>query len=160
MGELSEPVVRALGAIPSGLFIATAGTGSDATGFLASWVQQIGFEPPCISMAVRRGRPAESLVRDLGTFCIAIVDEASKSLLGHFGRGFAPGEPAFDGVATADSAAGVPYPTDAFAWLACRVVGEVAWTDHVLFCGEVVGGGHRGGDAAPLVHVRKNGLDY
>jgi flavin reductase (DIM6/NTAB) family NADH-FMN oxidoreductase RutF len=49
---------RALGTIPSGLFIVTAGTGAEATGALLSFVQQVGFEPPCVTIAVKPGQPA------------------------------------------------------------------------------------------------------
>jgi flavin reductase (DIM6/NTAB) family NADH-FMN oxidoreductase RutF len=150
---------RALGAIPSGLFIATAGSGAQATGTLVSFVQQVGFEPPVVTVAVKKGRPLESLVRDGGRFCIGVLDKASSGLLGHFAKGFDPGEPAFDGVATATDDAGVPYLTDAVAWLSCKVVGEADWTDHVLFAGEVVAGGRRD-DGSPMVHLRKNGLSY
>lgn len=150
---------RALGAIPSGLFIATAGTGPQATGTLVSFVQQVGFEPPVVAVAVKKGRQLEALVRDGGRFCIGVLDQASSGLLGHFARGFDPGVPAFEGVATATDGGGVPYLTDALAWLSCKVVGEADWTDHVLFAGEVAAGGRRD-DAAPMVHLRKNGLSY
>lgn len=150
---------RALGAVPSGLFVATAGTGPDATGFLASFVQQVGFEPPCITIAVRSGRRIVDLIRDSGSFCVSILDEQSRSLMAHFARGFEPGVSAFQGVETTLAPSGVPYVVAALAWLDCRVVGEASWTDHVLFCGEVVAGGRRA-NGAPLVHVRKTGTSY
>ena len=147
---------QALGRVPSGLFIVTAGTGDDATGFLASWVQQVGFEPPSLSVAVKQGRHVAKLIRDHGTFCVSILDEPSKSLLGHFARGFAPGDPAFTGVDTERASGGVPYLADALAWLECRFVAEVDWADHSILCGEVIGGGMtREGD--PLVHLRTTG---
>jgi flavin reductase (DIM6/NTAB) family NADH-FMN oxidoreductase RutF len=150
---------RALGAVPSGLFIATAGTGAGATGFLASFVQQVGFEPPCLAIAVHAGRPVVELIREGGAFCISVLDEDSRALMAHFARGFEPHESAFDGVETAQAASGVPYLSRALAWLDCRVVGEVHWSDHIVFCGEVVGGSRREG-GIPLVHVRKTGTSY
>lgn len=153
------PFARALGAVPSGLFIVTAGTGAAASGALVSFVQQVGFEPPCVAVAIKKGRPLEALVRDGGRFCLSILDDASMVLLGHFARGFEPGAPAFDGVATAVDDAAVPYLTDALAWLSCEVVGAADWSDHVLFCGRVLAGDRRA-DGAPMVHVRKTGLSY
>ena len=152
-------LARALGRLPSGLFILTTGAGSSLTGSLVSLVQQVGFEPPTISVALARGRPAEAMLRDHGLFCLAVLAESSKSLLAHFARGFAPGEPPFEGIETAISDVDVPYPKAAHAHLACKVIGEVTWTDHVLFCGEVVGGACNG-DEQPLVHVRRDGLNY
>jgi flavin reductase (DIM6/NTAB) family NADH-FMN oxidoreductase RutF len=151
---------RALGAIPSGLFIVTAGSGDEATGFLASFVQQVGFEPPVVAVAVKLGRHVETVIRAGGTFCIAILDERSKGLLRHFARGFARGEPAFEGLRTERSASGVPYPADALAHLECEVIGEVVWTDHVLFGATVVGGKRRDGGGEPLIHLRNDGLAY
>lgn len=151
---------RALGSVPSGLFIATAGTGAAATGALVSFVQQVGFEPPCVTVAIKQGRPLEALVRDGGRFCISVLDDSSMMLLKHFAAGFEPGQPAFEGVETALDDAGVPYLTDALAWMSCKVVGESSgWTDHVLFCGAVEAGSRRD-DAPPMVHVRRNGLSY
>ena len=153
------PFANALGAIPSGLFIVTAGLGDEATGFLGSFVQQVGFEPPVVAVAVKRGRHVEALIREGGAFCIAILGERSKDLLRHFARGFAPGEPAFEGLEMRRSESGIPYPTDVLAHLECEVVGEVVWTDHVLFGATVVGGA-RCDAGEPLIHVRNDGLGY
>lgn len=158
--ESNDAIARSLGRIASGLYVLTAGTGKSATGMLASWVQQVGFEPPTVMVALKRGRPIEELVRQGGAFCLTVIDEASKNLMGHFARGFEPGAPAFEGIATATSAQGVPYPTGAAAHLECEVVGAVDdWGDHAVVCGKVVAGD---GDVArqPMVHIRKNGLSY
>lgn len=156
---LRSGISRALSRLPSGLFVLTAGTGAEATGMLASWAQQMGFEPPTIVVALKKGRPIETLVRTHGAFCLASIDERSKSLMGHFARGFEPGQPAFTGIETAIAQNGIPYPVAALGHLACRVKGVAAdWTDHVVVCGEVIGGDAR--LDAPMVHVRKNGFSY
>ncbi|MCA8949656.1 MAG: flavin reductase [Planctomycetes bacterium] len=153
-------IARGLGRLPSGLYVLTAGRGEAATGMLASWVQQVGFEPPAVIVALKQGRPIEALVRSEGVFCLAVLDQDSKHLLGHFARGFEPGVPAFDGVETTVSAVGVPYPTAAHAHLVCRVRAIADdWSDHSVVCGEVIGGTGVI-DREPLVHVRKNGFSY
>lgn len=151
---------RALSRIPSGLFVLTAGMGPHATGMLASWVQQVGFEPPTLTVAVKKGRAIEGLIRQHGAFCISVLDEASKKLVNHFARGFEPGAPAFTGIDIRASSLGVPYPTGTLAHLVCRLVGDAAiWCDHLLLCGQVVDGDGRM-DGTPLVHVRKSGFSY
>jgi flavin reductase (DIM6/NTAB) family NADH-FMN oxidoreductase RutF len=151
---------RGLARLPSGLYVLTAGRGASATGMLASWVQQVGFEPPALVVSLKKGRPIEALVRTEGVFCLAVLDEGSKKLMAHFARGFAPGEPAFVGIETRDSVLGVPVPIAAHAHLVCRVRAIVDdWTDHAVVCGEVIAGDGRI-DAQPLVHVRKNGFSY
>lgn len=155
-----DSLSRGLARLPSGLYILTAGRGAAATGMLASWVQQVGFDPPAIIVALKRGRHIESVVRSEGAFCLSVLDSDSKALLGHFARGFEPGAPAFDGIAIATSPVGVPYPTAAHAHIVCRVRAIADdWTDHSVICAEVVGGD---GELSrqPLVHVRKNGFSY
>ena len=157
---MQQAIGRALSRIPSGLYILTAGHGPAATGMLASWVQQVGFAPPALIVALKKGRAMESLLHHSGEFCISVLDAASKPLLGHFARGFEPGADAFVGIDLAMSILGVPYPRAAVAHLACRVRCSVAdWTDHTVVCGEVVGG-EGALDREPLIHVRKNGLTY
>ncbi|MEM7203827.1 MAG: flavin reductase family protein [Planctomycetota bacterium] len=148
-----------LGRIVSGLFVLTAGRGADATGMLASFVQQAGFEPPSVTVALKKGRPIVDLVRDGGAFNISVLHDGSMGLLAHFARGFEPGVPAFGSVAIQDACNGVPYLLDAHAYVACEVLGEADWSDHLVFCGRVVDGG-RSDDDQPLTHVRKNGLVY
>ena len=160
MSDETPSWARALGRLPSGLFIVTAGVGDQATGFLASWVQQVGFEPPSVTAAVKSGRFVGDLIREHDAFCVSILDDSSKSLLGHFARGFEPGQPAFEGVAVGVSEAGVPFLKDAHAHLECRLEGSVDWSDHTLFCGSVVGGAISGRDEDPMVHIRKTGLSY
>lgn len=158
MAELSQ-LAKALGRIPSGLFIVSAGSGDQATGFLASFVQQVGLLPPVLCVAVKAERPAAQLIRDHAAFCVAVVDEASKQLMGHYARGFEPGQPAFEGINSAVSSLGVPYPSDALAVLSCKFIGEVAWGDHILFAGEAIDGLARD-ESDPMIHLRKNGLSY
>lgn len=158
MGDVPD-WAKALGRVPSGLFIVTAGAADEATGFLASWVQQVGLEPPSLTVAVKQGRHVGKLIREHGTFCASVLDAESKGLLGHFARGFAPGDPAFTGIDVGHTADGVPYLAGALAYVECRFVDAVDWADHTLFCGEVVGGAtHRDGD--PLVHLRTTGQTY
>lgn len=160
MSAPANGIARALARLPSGLFVLTAGRGAAATGMLASWVQQVGFEPPALIVALKQGRPIERLVRQEGAFCLAVIDERSKELLKHFARGFEPGEPAFEGVDVEIAANGVPFPRAAHAHLVCRVLGSVDdWSDHAVVCAEVTAG-EGNLDVAPLVHVRRNGLSY
>lgn len=143
----------------SGLFVLTTGEGTGATGMLASFVQQAGFEPPAVTVAVKKGRPIVDALRQHQRFCLSVLHDGSIGLLAHFARGFEPDAPAFDGVRTKVGKNGVPYLSDAHAHIACEVIGEADWTDHVVFCGRVIDG-DRTDDDQPLTHVRKDGLSY
>lgn len=163
MTETSEPLaplVKALGRVASGLYIVTTGTGEAATGFLSSWVMQAGFEPPAVTVAVHRDRAVLGVMRDCGHFCVSVLAPSSMNLLGHFAKGFKPGEAAFLGLDTELAASGVPYLTGAHAHLSCKLLGESFWSDHVILCGEVLAGECPSIEEDPAIHIRKNGLSY
>jgi flavin reductase (DIM6/NTAB) family NADH-FMN oxidoreductase RutF len=155
----SESLAAALGRIPSGLFVLTAGHGHDETGMLASWVQQCSFDPPQVSVAVNKGRGLLDWLADGAAFVLNVLPEGGKSLVAHFGKGFAPGEPAFEGLEVRRDRELPPVLLGAHAYLVCRVTGRLDAGDHVLVIGRVTAGAvlH---DGKPTVHTRKNGLRY
>ena len=160
MNELPEPLMQALGRVASGLYIVTTGSGADATGFLGSWIMQAGFEPPALTVAVHRDRAVLGALRESGHFCVSVLASSSMDLVGHFARGFKPGEDAFVGLDTELTDGGVPYLADAHAYLSCKLLGEATWSDHVILCGEVLAGDCRSLEEDPATHIRKNGLRY
>src|SRR3954454_13606606 len=99
---------QALGRIPSGLYILTVRHGARSTGMLASWVQQAGFEPPMLTVAVKRDRFVGDWIEASGRFVLNQLATGSKALIRHFGRGFDPDADAFEGLALRDDAAGGP----------------------------------------------------
>jgi flavin reductase (DIM6/NTAB) family NADH-FMN oxidoreductase RutF len=151
---------HAIGKIPSGLFVVTAGRGRSETAMLASWVQQCSFEPPMLSMALGHGRPFAELLKVGEPFTVNVLAEGQKHLLAHFGKGFEAGEPAFERIAIERADGFPPLLTDALAHLACRVVHRLRpGGDHDLMIGQVIAGRvHH--DGRPTVHVRKSGLHY
>jgi flavin reductase (DIM6/NTAB) family NADH-FMN oxidoreductase RutF len=154
-----ESLAAALGRIPSGLFVLTVRDGDRETGMLASWVQQCSFDPPQVSVAVREGRYVLDWLKNGAAFVVNIIPEGGKALAAHFGKGFEPGEAAFEGLEVRRDGETPPVLVTSHAYLACRVVGRVDAGDHTLVIGRVERGAvlH---DAKPTVHVRKNGLRY
>jgi flavin reductase (DIM6/NTAB) family NADH-FMN oxidoreductase RutF len=155
----TEPWAAALGRIPSGLFVLTARHGRRETGMLASWVQQCSFDPPQVTVAVRKGRYLLDWLTDGAPFAINVIAEGQKQLVAHFGKGFDEGQPAFDGLEVHHHDGSPPTLAAALAWLTCRVAGQIDAGDHVLVVARVVGGAvqHEG---RPTVHVRRSGLHY
>jgi flavin reductase (DIM6/NTAB) family NADH-FMN oxidoreductase RutF len=152
-----DPVV---GRVPSGIFILTVGTGSRATGMLASWVMQAGFEPPMISVAVKLGRYVCDWLTEGQPFVINVVGEGQKELLKHFGKGFEPDEPAFEGLEISHCARGVPILKNALGHLECEPTAHADSGDHRLFLAKVVRGKIMDSDAKPMVHIRNSGARY
>ena len=150
----------ALGKIPSGLFIVTARHGDHETGMLASWVQQCSFDPPQLTLAVKSGRFLTDWLRPEMPFAVNILPEGGKAFLAHFGKGFEPGQPAFEGIAVERHPDRAPALTDALAVLHCQVVTQLDTAgDHRLIVGRVIAG-QLFHDGKPAVHVRKSGLNY
>ncbi len=151
---------QALGRIPSGLFLLTVRRGPDETGMLASWVQQAGFDPPMVTVAVRSDRFVAGWIAETGRFTLNAIPTSGKALLKHFGKGFEPGEPAFSGVSLRDQEAFGPVLSQAMAYLDVEVVGHVEGGDHRIYLARIVAGALFDAEAEPMVHIRKNGFHY
>lgn len=157
--EAGKSLAAALGRVPSGLFVLTARHGDAETGMLASWVQQCAFEPPQVSVAVRRERPVLDWLTPDALFNLNVLSEGQTSLLKHFGRGFTLEQPAFVGLDVERPQGGPPVLTAALAVLFCRVAARYETGDHTLLIATVEAG-RLLGEGRSYVHLRKNGLSY
>ena len=154
-----SPIDPILGRVPSGIFILTAASEGQSTGMLASWVMQAGFEPPTLTVAVKLGRYVGEWLTAGQPFVLNFVREHDKLLLKHFVRGFEPGEPAFEGLATELTSTGIPLLATALGYLECKPLRHLDSGDHRIFLAQVVDG-HLAHDEPPMVHVRKTGKHY
>ena len=156
----SDPgdIGKAIGRIPSGCSILTCAHGGRSTGMLASWVQQAAFDPPSITVCLKKGRPASELVDASGGFVLNVIGEDPTAMFKHFGKGFAPDEDAFAGLDVEPSEFG-PLIASCIAQLGCRVVEKVSVGDHDLYVAHVASAQSTDG-SVPYVHIRKNGLTY
>jgi flavin reductase (DIM6/NTAB) family NADH-FMN oxidoreductase RutF len=153
-------LARALGRIPTGLYVAATRTGGAPVGFVASLLVQTGFDPPTVALAVARARPHLAALRASQRFAVSILDAQSRGLMGAFFKAYPPGRGPFDQVENDAAPGGSPVLRGALAWLECEVSGEYdGGGDHVVLFARVTHGRvARPGD--PAVHLRKNGLDY
>lgn len=154
-----SPLARALGRFPSGLFILTTEAPDGPIGFLASFCQQVGFEPPTVAVAVGRQRGPLEAIRSAGSFALSVLDSSSKGCMAPFFGKVPDGEGPFDVLAHSRPEGPCVVLDDALAWVQAEVVGEHALEDHVVIFGKATAGGVRR-DGEPLVHLRKNGLSY
>lgn len=159
-GAGHDDPLAALGRVPSGLFIITARHGPRETGMLASWVQQCSFDPPRVTAAFGKDRWVLDWLTPGAAFAVNVLAEGQKPLLAHFGKGFGPGEPAFDGLEVKREASAAPVLLATHAFLQCRVADRFDVGDHVLVVGEVDSGGVLHHDARPATHIRRTGKHY
>jgi flavin reductase (DIM6/NTAB) family NADH-FMN oxidoreductase RutF len=151
-------LAAALGKIPSGIFVLTARHEGAESGMLASWVQQCAFEPPHITVALKQGRLLSEWLTTGATFVVNLLDEDQTDMIGHFGRGFNAGEPAFEGLALMESAT-APVLAEALAYLDCQVVSRHSAGDHEVYICQVLSGAVIN-EGRPMVHIRKSGFHY
>ena len=158
-GDNRKQFLAALGRIPSGLFVLTVRRDGAETGLLTSWVQQCSFDPPQVTVALKHGRDVGAWLTPESGFVLNILDDTQTDMIAHFGRGFDPGQPAFNGLPVERLPGGLPVLGEALAYLECRVTGRCQAGDHDLVIGQVVGG-RMLNEGQPMVHVRKSGSHY
>ncbi|MFT5287442.1 MAG: flavin reductase (DIM6/NTAB) family NADH-FMN oxidoreductase RutF [Planctomycetota bacterium] len=160
MSDELTPIARALGRIPSGLFIISSTDGDNpALGFLGSFLAQVGFEPPTVCVAVGKDRAHLTAMRASGHFGVSIMDQKSQGLMSAFFKAPPEGKSVFDDLETSSTPSGDPVLSGSLAWLDCKVTGEHEVGDHIVVFGTVTAAEMlREGDAS--VHMRKNGLGY
>ena len=159
---LGDDWARALGRIPSGLFILTARFEDQSTGMLASWVQQVSFDPPLVSVAVKKGRFVANWLLKNPYFCLNQLGQGQKDLLKHFGSGFQPDADAFQGQDIRETETHQSIVLNsAMSFMECHLEHYFTTTgDHDLIVARVIHGGILNESFEPTVHLRKSGLHY
>lgn len=161
--ETHKAIGAVLGRTPSGLFVISAASADgQETAMLASWVQQASFSPPMLTVALNRSRFLNQWLAESPRLALSILGESQRDLLKHFAAGFGPGEPAFEGVAVARGASGLPVLAEALGYLEGVVECQLACGDHAVYAVRITGGGLTEPKAQerPWVHLRKSGFHY
>ncbi len=153
---------RAVGHIPSGLFIIAAKHGDSEVidGFLASWVQQVSFEPLLISLCLIPGRPAYDAVKSGALFTLNVVGDHDASFMKHFWSGYNPEQNVFDEIDHEITPEGAVLMKQARSSLVCRMKESLEPGDHEIIVAEVLESHVHNEDAQSKIHIRKSGLEY
>jgi 3-hydroxy-9,10-secoandrosta-1,3,5(10)-triene-9,17-dione monooxygenase reductase component len=158
--EFKHTVGKALGRVPSGLFILTATHDGKSDAMLASWVQQASFDPPTISIAIGKGRGIVDLIKAGKTLVLSIVPEGDTSLMKRYARGVKPGEDPFAGVEIVTTPGGWVAMKSAIAWLECQLLQTCDFgADHELLIAKVVRG-ELLQQGQSFTHQRGSGFHY
>lgn len=151
----------AVGHIPSGLFIVTVKDSSGSIdGYLASWVQQISFQPLMVALAIKPGRPAYDLIKAGKTFVINVVGDHEKNYLKHFWKGYDPNSNPFSEIPYEITAQDGVVLTQAKSAIECVLVNFATPGDHDVVFAEVKASYIMSEEAKPQVHIRKSGANY
>ena len=152
----------AVGLIPSGLFIVTVRDPSTQLidGYLASFVQQISFNPLIVSLAIKPGRPAYDLIKSGNPFVINIVGDHDKAYLKHFWKGYDPALNPFGEIPHRAGEFGGVILDQAKAAIECVMTSFAKPGDHEVVFAEVKASHIMNTESKPMVHIRKSGADY
>ena len=159
--ENTDPAVgKALGRIPSGVYILSTLYGGKPEVMLASWVQQAAFQPPSVTVAIAKERPIRQALLASRRFALAVLPQDDTSLMRKYGRGVPPGQDPFAGVDVLNTPAGLPVPSGALAWLECELTQAFDFGgDHEVHVARVAAGQVLR-DGKSFSHQRGNGFHY
>ena len=158
--EIKNTNGKALGRVPSGVYIITATHGGQSSAMLASWVQQAAFAPPAITVAIAPDRPIARVIQQSKQFAVSIIPETDTTLMKRYARGLKVDEDPFAGLKTLATPSGQTVFAEAVAWLDCQLLQRCGFNaDHELFIAEVTAG-HLLADGKSFTHQRGNGFHY
>ena len=158
--QVKQTIGRALGRVPSGVFILTARHDGQVIAMMASWVQQAAFAPPSLCVAIAKDRPVSEFIRRSKHLALSVLGEHDSAFMKKFARPHPPGVDPFEGVNTLQTPAGLSVLADAVAWLEGRLVDVYDFGgDHDLFVAAVTGGAVLK-PGASFMHLRGNGFHY
>lgn len=151
---------QAVGHIPSGLFIIAVENEGHKDGYLASWVQQVSFEPLVVAFTIKKDRPGYEAIKSGKPFAINIVGDHETQYLRHFWSGYDPENSPFNSIDHEVGANGGLIIKDAKSAIECKFMEANQPGDHEIFFAEVLGSKVLSEEGKPKVHIRKTGLDY
>ena len=126
----------ALRMLSYGVYIITSKNDNDICASTVTWVSQMSFEPPLISVCIKKKSATYSMVKERKEFCLHLLGDNQKTLAASFFKhaviedGDLNGHPV---IFVND----LPVLIDAPAYLTCSVLEIINRGDHPLFLAEV-----------------------
>ena len=133
---MKDEWIRALGAMPYGIYVLTSSHEKEINGMIASWVSQISYDPLLIMVAVHPDRYSHKLITDSGYFALHVLAADQSDLMGRF-KGPDP-KAKFSSIQWQPGLTGCPLLNDCLAYFECRVTAKYTPGNHTLFVGEVL----------------------
>ena len=158
--DRTKRIGKALGRIPQSLYIMTSHFEDRMRGVMCSWVQQVGFQPPMVMVALSKGRPIIPLLHDSHSFAVCQIAPSDRLSRKRFAGGTDAGDDPFEGIEIFKATTGSPIIKRSLAYLDCELVRHFDVDgDHDLYIGLV-----RDGDLLKqedvMVHLRPDGFKY
>lgn len=157
---MSKEIAKAVGHIPSGLFVVCTNSQGKKDGYLASWVQQVSFSPLIIAVAIKEDRVCYQAIEKGEVFSINIVGKNEMGYLKHFWSGYAPENNPFTQIDHQVLANGGVAIKAAASTIECKMTSMQKPGDHIIVFAEVLSSHINNPDVEIKTHIRKSGLDY
>lgn len=133
---LKDDYRQAMRRLATTVAIVTSGSGDRYAGMAATAVMSVTADPPTLVVAVNRSASMSPVIGEHGWFCVNLLAERHRDLVGIFSGGKA-GMARFDHGSWTIDADRPPILTDAAASLVCQTTGSFQVGTHTLFVGEV-----------------------
>ena len=141
-------------------FLAVGSKAADgsADAMTANWGGQVSFDPRVYSISVQETSNTAANIKATGVFSINFMPGDTHDLAVKMAQR-SDRESRLDGQEVSYGETGTPILGSAVGWIECKVVDSAQPGDHIIFFGEVVGGGQgpADGDAGTL---RSIGMSY
>jgi flavin reductase (DIM6/NTAB) family NADH-FMN oxidoreductase RutF len=135
-----------------GMWLLSTGTGEDLEGSSVTWVTQVSFTPPLVTVALRGDSRLCKMVAKHKAAVLHLFASHQKNLAEAFTKPTVCGDGKIGGIAfKATAATGMPLLEGFSSWFEVKVIDTVAKGDHTVFVCEVVEVGETDPKARPLI---------
>ena len=148
---------QALRMFSYGVYVLTSENDGDYCVSTITWVSQASFEPPMISVCIKRNSASYEIVKKRGEFILHLLGDNQKELASTFFKPTIFENEKLNGQEFS-LANNLPLLKDIPAYIQCKVVEILENGDHPLFLAEVVNA-KINNDSDPL-ELRKTGWTY
>lgn len=155
-------VEQAVGRLVGSLCVVTGRDEDAESAMLASWVSQASFDPPGLSIAVKKDRAVETLLVMGNKFNVNVLAQGNeKAAVKQMLKPFKPAEDRFEGLDTDRSEENdCVFLKEAAAYVGCTIKDRLEAGDHWIIYATVDSGKVLTESAPSAVHHRKIGTSY
>ena len=129
--------IRALRAVPYGLYVVGSNTGGIVSTIVANWLTQVSFDPLQIAIAIEKDSTMRQQIEQSSVFSVNMLPAGGKDVAKSFLKASVPAGGAINGREYTLSKGGTPFLNDAHISIECTVVQTIPTGDHLLFIAEV-----------------------
>ena len=155
-----KDIGHVLACIPQSIYVMTAEHEQRQRGVMVSWVQQAGFDPPMVLVALRKGNDIVPLIHDSRCFALSQIVEDDRLAWKKFSHRPADDDNPLDAFEIERRVTGAPILKRAAAFMDCTLIRHLDIDgDHDLYVGLIRDG--QVYDAESItIRLRNDGFAY